>query len=336
MAKITYPDKTTGSYYTGAEATEVKSVVNANDDAAQTTNEVVDTVVKADKTRNFTTMVTMSGDYTLTWDATGAVNGKGEIRGFVGDGNDIIFSGSEFTIGSIATSVGVEVWITLMYNEGVNKVIVDQAGGSAAAPDVPLLSDDFTGATIDTAKWDVLNTDTPDIVISQNNELIFTPANLVSQDWFDNYCNSDDVFNTTVVLSYDILKLNQNDNVVWTAGLWNGPTREERMFLQKTITSGNVLCVVRIGDSSIISSDVAFDISTVKRVKIIVTASSATFYWNNAGTWTQLATTPITQSVNWKVEFSCGSNTPQTVQGDPLLIDRVRVSTTDSDSIHKI
>jgi hypothetical protein len=134
-------------------------------------NEVWDSVVKADKTRNFTTMQTMSGDSTLTLDLTGAVNGKGEVRGFHGDGNKIILSDADFTVAEIQTSVGQDVWVTFVYNEGIEKVLVDSFNGELASTIV--MRDLFAGTTIDTAKWDI--TDNADnIDITQDDGALFT------------------------------------------------------------------------------------------------------------------------------------------------------------------
>jgi hypothetical protein len=161
-----------------------------------------------------------------------------------------------------------------------------------------LFEDDFTGATIDTAKWTVTN-DTPAVMdISQNNELIFELLNSAAGATL-----GDDMLigktgfaeSTAKVYGFDIQVSEQNSSSQWFIGVNNNSSSailDDRVgFMRTSSTAGDVLAAV-YNSGSLSSESVTLDIETsAKTVKIIVNNGSADFYYWNGSGWTKLGAT---------------------------------------------
>jgi len=90
--------------------------------------------VKIDNYRVFDSKYTMSGDLTFVLDSSNALIGASEVRRVIGDGNNIIFFGEEFTKQEQATVSGEEYQIVTFY-DGLG-VVVNVLQGTPVVPSI--------------------------------------------------------------------------------------------------------------------------------------------------------------------------------------------------------
>ena len=197
-----------------------------------------------------------------------------------------------------------------------------------------LLSDDFTGTTIDTGKWTVVETNPTDVEIAQNDELQLTELTTNITNYFDNYISSNDGWTAQVVMSFDLNVANQNNFGVWQAGIWKDNLNTDRIVISRSSSGGLVGITVRISNVNELVANPPLDVSTTKRIKIVLNNNDVDIYYLNASNnWISLGSVTVTESVTWHSFFGKGSST---TSSGPMLNDRLRVTATDDDSIHKI
>lgn len=209
MTKITYGTKTAvepqvahATQWWADDANEVKTTVNENDTVDTSTSATVlfDQVTGC---RHGTWANPITGDITL--DETGVVEGGCAVVIWRGATNPIFIGGTIQSTSGVITVDGIYS-VYLMYINGRFNVNIFNVANPGA---VFIFSDLFTGGTIDTAKWTIVNP-ASEVVFSQNNELIETTDGTATSGVLADYLYSAAfTLPTEAYLSFDILMNNQ-------------------------------------------------------------------------------------------------------------------------------
>ena len=205
--------------------------------------------VRADKIRLPTSKVTQSGEITLTSVSSGAINAFGEVKVVTCDGSNINLSGDFTNYTTIETTAGQTIAIEFVWNSSLAEYMVTVSPpATRASSSIILMSDLFTGATIDTGKWTVTNpSDAVDI--SQNDTLIFTTTGAGGLSWANNNLTSIFTFGTSdFVCSIDIVSAT------------NYSARQFGIKIQSA--AGNTSISLRCRDNGGIDADMYFTDST--------------------------------------------------------------------------
>lgn len=295
MTKITYGTKTAvepqvshATQFWADDANEVKAAVNENDTVDTSTSATIlfDTIQGY---RHGTWTSPISGDITL--DETGVVEGGCAVVLWEGSTNPTYIGG---TIQSISGDITVEgvYSIYIHYINGrfnINVFNVENPGD----PSYILFKDDFTGTTIDTNKWTVVEPNTAKVEITQNDKLIFTSKSTSTETTFINYLVSAALDLTTLkVITFDIFKGADNSNL-WSIGLnlHSPPLQTDYISIQKSNTNGNIWLRVWDSGAGVHQDDITLDIeTTIQTFKIVINTDIEYYHWTG-GAWVQIGTT---------------------------------------------
>lgn len=190
-----------------------------------------------------------------------------------------------------------------------------------------LISDDFTGTTIDDTVWQTPPTVGGEGSIAQNDEIIWSQPGPTNTNNLANLFLTDNAHvldSNTLVLAFD-LKSTLNA-AVWGVGLYFDGTHRVEIFGSG---ANNVSCVVRNGGTGEITttSGIGNDLTTYNRFKLVYAAGAIEFFRWNVSAWVSLATTTslISNSFPVNVQMRGGYNgTAYTAN-----LDRVRLTDAD-------
>lgn len=330
MTKITYGDKTPvvpqvshSTQWWAEDINETKSVVNANDtvDTDATATVLFDQVTGY---RHGTWGTPITGDITL--DETGAVEGGVAVVIWRGSSNPTYLGGGTIQSEAGVITIDGKYSIYIHYINGrfnINIFNVTEPGA------VALFEDDFTGSTIDTAKWDVTIPTPANYTITQSEILILTPQANINGTVLENNVRGDDAITLSDIeaVSFDIVNTDQTNNY-YQVGLTKDATPSsniDKIVVNRTITAGNTQIVVRDTSVNTLQTDVVLDLSTIKTFKITNLAGTIEFwYWN--GSWITMGSVAHTLVGNWYPVI--GGRDDTSASGD-VRIDNFYVSDTD-------
>ena len=174
-----------------------------------------------------------------------------------------------------------------------------------------LLQDDFVGTTIDTAKWNEVDSTINGVTISQNNKLIVAMDGSQASGTLDQYIESVSSFNLPfVVVAFDMILTTANmGDTPYTFGLWKDNLNTD--IVRATRSAGLDLYTnfsSRISSVNSTNPAATFDFDTKKRIKIKVESGAIDFsYWDELE-WVLITTSTQTfTGIAWKCCFSIGN-----------------------------
>ena len=224
-------------------------------------------------------------------------------------------------------AVGVEAnTVTVTYDNGDVFIDTDAITIAAATPSIILFEDDFTGTSLDTAKWDLSNPDSADLIISQNDKLLFTRVtDLQVTNSLNNNITSDNSYLKGGALSV-LCNREVGYNISNTVIRWdfNGTSDQIRINTE----NDDFLLIIRQGGTTVYN--VSSGVTTDKRIKVTYDNSNDIKFWYWGGaSWVQMGTT---QNYNLGavgfVSLSSGSNAGDAIN-DVFSFDDVRVTNAD-------
>lgn len=185
------------------------------------------------------------------------------------------------------------------YNAPSNAVEVDLSGGSSI-----VFSDDFTGSTIDTAKWTIVNPTPSSISITQNNEIIYSTLNNTGDSPLGtDYIISKtglEVGTGTAVFSFDLYFETLGSGPSSNVGISKatpGNTRADIFRIGRSTTENTITFNATVGDVDESAANVVancYDVYKTFKIKFI--DGACTFYHWDGSSWDLLNTRPSTYS----------------------------------------
>lgn len=216
--------------------------------------------------------------------------------------------------------------VTVTYDNGDVFVDIDAITIQAIASSIILFEDDFTGAVLDTAKWDLTNPNILNIQISQSNKLLFTRVlDVTVASSIDNNITSDNSYAKggalSVLCNADVGFTNSGVVARW---IFNGTTD----FIRVDCSLGVFKLIVKAANVTEYNFTTA--INSNSRLKITYDNSNDIKFWYWSGaSWTQMGTTQnFNLGTSGQISLSAGSNLSDSLN-DVYSFDEVRVTSAD-------
>ena len=338
MSKITFGDKTPvepqvshSTQWWADDANEVKNIVNENDTVdTSTSSTVLFDEVTGYIHGTWTTPIT--GDITL--DETGAVEGGCAVVVFSGLENPNFITTLTKSSSGIITVQGLYSiyihYIAGRYN--INIFNVENPGNLEL-----LFQDNFTGATIDIAKWVVTEPDA-EVVISQNNELkiaVDGTTDPAARTTSLRSINSFSIGSSTVVLTFDLLSTTADlaitQNFAIGLNKSTDPTNNDDtigLLNKNTDNIGLLIKEVTSVIQNVTASTPGYELTPLT-FKIVTTAANVEYYYWSGSTWTQLGST-YAHSGTGSYYIHIGANDKSSLtEASDLIIDSLALTNLD-------
>lgn len=179
-----------------------------------------------------------------------------------------------------------------------------------------LFQDDFTGTTIDPAKWDLTNPNSSNVTFTQNGNLTIASDGTNSLSAGANFLLSDDVWDlsTTKAFSFDLASNNQDCYGGWVVGLSNGVDNYIVIYNGSSASGNNIRMIAAESASIFINTaDIALPISASTTFKVLVTATETSISYWNGSVWVSIVSASHTWSANdLKIRLAQGNNVNDT------------------------
>lgn len=179
-----------------------------------------------------------------------------------------------------------------------------------------LFEDDFTGTTIDPAKWDLTNPNSSNVTFTQNGNLTIASDGTNSLSAGANFLLSDDVWDlsTTKAFSFDLASNNQDCYGGWVVGLSNGVDNYIVIYNGSSASGNNIRMIAAESASIFINTaDIALPISASTTFKVLVTATETSISYWNGSVWVSIVSASHTWSANdLKIRLAQGNNVNDT------------------------
>lgn len=238
-------------------------------------------------------------DNTSEGSASALVGGETTIRIFgaitgVADGNETL---------TVSPADG-----SSLYDADGNAV--DSGESAVDNLSIILFQDNFAGVTIDTAKWDIVNPDSANTVISQNETLIFDSDGTISVPWANNYPQSDDSFDISVngAMSVDLVSasgVNDREFGIIAASVGGNTSFNLR---RKNTGEANTIFVDSTG--SVVLNEVDAVELIGKSIRFIVVAGVVSSQYHNGTSWVTLRSFDFSGNIDndLKHRITCGNS----------------------------
>ncbi|MCG9970987.1 fibronectin type III domain-containing protein [Christiangramia crocea] len=291
-------------------------------------NKTVDNRPQIATPENFTGSVVSETEVSLSWDAVTGANNYILYRSTSNDFTTAseIYSGGTNSYSDTGLTADTLYYYWLLAQGSLNAD--SDLATTSVTTSIPLLSDTFTGTTIDTGKWTVYGSGT-DISVTQNDELIFTDLNTKTTGVTEAGLDSVLTVNTASglrVLKFDVSKNPVNDTFYGIQ--FKIANTNDLIRLQSDPDPSLVRFAIK--KSGTLTSNVSFTKSINNSFKIVVNGTTAQLYiWENSA-WSLLAT----ESCNTNTYYINIFRANDTISGTVANLDNLHLTDYDYSTLN--